>query len=96
MEKIRVGIRGAAGLLGTRLASAIAQTSDMRLVVGICKNDATLKRMLSRYEFGGPLIRGSLPEKLYLDEPEATVGQVNRSLGSQLFKPVTELELGEE
>lgn len=93
--KIRVGIRGAAGLLGSRLAAAIAQSRDMELTVGVFKNDQTLQRMVDRYEFGGPLALSTFPKKLYLDEPANVITKLNSSFERLClkFRPIQELEL---
>ncbi|MBI2010662.1 MAG: hypothetical protein HYS89_00250 [Candidatus Colwellbacteria bacterium] len=94
-DKVRVGIRGAAGLLGSRLAIAIAQSKDMELAVGIFKYDPTLQRLLDRYDFGGPLARSALPKKVYLDEPEDTIARLNSGSGFLRFHPVEQLDLGQ-
>ncbi|MBI4812300.1 hypothetical protein HY798_02545 [Candidatus Falkowbacteria bacterium] len=92
-RKIRVGIRGAAGLLGSRLAVAIAQSKGMELTVGIFKNDPTLQRMIDRYEFGGPLARSTFPKEVYLDECDDIVTKLNGGSGCLRFRPVEELDL---
>jgi hypothetical protein len=68
MRKIRVGMRGVAGLLGSRLAAAIARTSDISLEIGTVIPDASLTRMLSRMD----LLRGQniLPKEIFLDCPK--------------------------
>ncbi len=47
-KKLRVGIRGISGLLGTRLAERIQQESDMEVSVGTAVNDKTLERFFAR------------------------------------------------
>lgn len=97
MEKgkcIRVGIRGAAGLLGSRLATYIARTKDIQLTVGIFRNDPTLQRMIDRYKFGGPLVRNSFPKQMYLDERDEIITEINKKvIGITTFLPVRELDL---
>lgn len=94
--KIRVGLRGAAGLLGSRFAATVARVSDMELSVGIFKNDATLARMLERHKFGGSLAQ-VLPRKMYLDEPEKVVAEMNDSTeGALHFLPLCALDLKRE
>ena len=96
MQKIRIGLRGAAGLLGSRFAAAVAKSSDLELAVGIFKNDATLRRTIERLGFGGPLAR-SLPGKMYLDESDEVIAQVNAKMNGALeFRSVSELNLKEE
>jgi len=77
MEKrIRVGIRGISGLLGSRLALAVARQPDMEVVVGIGKNDATLTRLIRLEQMLRKQGR-TLAGTLCLDEPHAVVQSVN-------------------
>jgi len=61
--KIKVGIRGYCGLLGSRLALAIKRQRDMKVTTGIVKNDKTLRRLTS-----GLLYK---PDHLYMDEKKS-------------------------
>lgn len=95
-ELVRVGIRGAAGLLGSRFAAAIAQAEDIQLTVGIYKNDPTLQRMMDRCKFGGPLARDTFPKQMYLDECEEVIAKINSdAAGRVVFLPIKELDLGQ-
>ena len=64
-EPVRVGIRGVAGLLGSRVGVAIARTQDMRLEVGVALPDKTLDSVLSRCQ----LLEGydcTLPTRMFI------------------------------
>jgi glyceraldehyde-3-phosphate dehydrogenase/erythrose-4-phosphate dehydrogenase len=50
-QKLRVGIRGISGLLGTRLAEKIQQEPDMEVSFGTAINDQTLERFFARSEY---------------------------------------------
>jgi len=92
-KPVRIGIRGAAGLLGSRLAAAIARTTDLHATVGICRNDPTLERMISRMQFGGPLSHQALPEKIYLEDENSVIAALNAKAGCARFFPARELDL---
>src|SRR3989338_7356927 len=78
--QIRVCVRGIFGLLGSRIALAIARNPDLRLTVGIAKNDTTLRDALKAMKALPENIRRScVAEKMYLDEPHRTVREVNAS-----------------
>jgi len=96
MERIRIGLRGAAGLLGSRFAAAITQTKDMCLAVGIFKKDATLTRMIERAKFGGPIVRDALPNVMYLEESDEVVERMNEDGMSPRFRSIKELDLARD
>lgn len=66
--KIRVGIRGVAGLLGSRIAAAMQKTNDMSLEVGVVLPDRTLETVLNRGQFL-PQSQGALPKQLFVQIP---------------------------
>lgn len=64
-NKVRVGIRGAAGLLGSRVGAAIAHTQDMSLEVGVVLPDDTLRSVIDRYQ----ILNGrgqNLPKRMFV------------------------------
>ncbi|MDO8504969.1 MAG: hypothetical protein Q7S48_00085 [bacterium] len=67
-KPVRIGIRGAAGLLGSRLAAAIARTTDLRTTVGVVIPDRTLTGLLERTKLLPRLARW-LPDQMYLQVP---------------------------
>ena len=92
---VRIGIRGAAGLLGSRLLVAMGRTKDLRATVGICRKDPTLERMVSRMEFGGLLARQALPEKIYIEAGEEDIAALNAKIGEPRFFPIREIDLAD-
>ena len=65
---IRVGIRGAAGLLGGRIAQALAKSSDMKATIGVVIPDRSLQSMADRQGFL-PEWRAQLPEEIFVHVP---------------------------
>lgn len=93
-KNIRVAVRGASGLLGSRFLAAVGRTADIRVTAGIVKNDPTLTRLIERCAFGGPLERQALPEKLYLDENSEIIERLNKEhVGLIAFRPLRELNI---
>lgn len=91
---IRVAVRGASGLLGSRLLAAVGKTHDLRVTAGVVRSDPTLERLIGRLAFGNPAERQALPEQFYLDESDAVLHQLNRKLGGRLtMRPLSELNL---
>jgi len=68
-NKIRIGIRGAAGLLGSRIAAAIERTNDMSLEVGVVLPDRTLETILNRNQLL-PQSRATLPKQMFVQVPK--------------------------
>lgn len=90
---MRVCIRGAAGLLGSRLMTAISRTKDLVVTVGVYKHDATLDRLIERNAFGKAL----WPKRCFLDESTMKVDEVNKRYAGQIsFEHISELNLAEE
>ncbi len=87
-KKIRVGIRGMSGLLGSRLALAIRKNADMVLSAGIVRNDETLNRVLH-----GPQKHSIWAEHMYLDEAHRVVYELNNSQSLVEFEPADQLNL---
>ncbi|MFA4818618.1 MAG: hypothetical protein WC621_02125 [Patescibacteria group bacterium] len=73
-SKIRVGIRGVAGLLGSRIAAAIQRTNDIKLEVGVVLPDRTLETLLNRRQFL-PQFQCALPKQLFVQVPNHTGGE---------------------
>jgi glyceraldehyde-3-phosphate dehydrogenase/erythrose-4-phosphate dehydrogenase len=93
-QKIRVCIRGIFGLLGSRLALAIRKNPDMQLVVGIAKNDPTLKEALASLQpLPEHIVQHALAEKTYLDERHSVVRDTNASQHFVAFEPADQLNL---
>ncbi len=71
-KKIRVCIRGMAGLLGSRLALALHAQEDMEVVAGIVKADASLEKILDPE---WPV--EATPPHLFLDGTKKQVAELN-------------------
>lgn len=91
-DRIHVGIRGMAGLLGKRLALEIQKHPDIEIICGILKNDETLKRFLyGPFEDDMAWIR-NIP--MYLDEGRRIVQEINESQQKIRFGAADQLNLG--
>ncbi|MBI2552698.1 hypothetical protein HYW17_05365 [Candidatus Uhrbacteria bacterium] len=95
-KKIRVGIRGAAGLLGSRLASAAARSSDLECTAGVVVRDQTLERLLERIQIN-PQLKRELPTRMYLDASSRdAVTALNAEQGLIRFEHIDKLALNRE
>lgn len=93
-KKIRVAIRGIAGLLGSRLAAAIARTSDMVTTVGIVRDDPTTRRMIEHAKFGSGDWYNSLPPVIHVDGKNDDVAVLTElTTGRFVFRHIDELDL---
>jgi len=89
-------IRGIFGLLGSRIALAIRKNPDMKLAVGIAKNDPTLHDALKTMKPLPEDIRKDLfAEKMYLDDKHSVVREVNASQNMVTFEPADQLNLSD-
>lgn len=91
-QRIRVGIRGISGLLGSRLALAIARQPDMQVTVGIARNDPTLERVIKLEHLLRERGR-TLATTLCLDEPHAVVRALNATRAPLAFEPADQFAL---
>ncbi|MBI2427087.1 MAG: hypothetical protein HYV34_04530 [Candidatus Kerfeldbacteria bacterium] len=93
-KPIRVGIRGAAGLLGSRLGAAIHRTKDMSLEVGVVLLDQTLASVLNRCKLLGGY-RDTLPRRMFLNSPNGgenkAVCRLNESQDTIAFESASQL-----
>ncbi len=93
----KVCVRGIFGLLGSRLALAIRKNPDMRLAVGIAKNDPTLHDALKTMNpLSEDIRRQSLADRMYLDDKHSVVREVNASQNIVTFEPADQLNLARE
>ena len=96
-DEHKICIRGIFGLLGSRIALAIRKNPDMRLVVGIAKNDPTLRDALSTMQPLPDDIRKELfAEKMYLDDKHNVVRELNAMQDMVRFEPADQLNLAKE
>ncbi len=96
MERTRIVVRGAAGLLGSRLIRAIGRTEEMYVTAGIVRPDTTLERMCNYVQFGGPEAPALLPPVLYLDASPDDRRQLERQWGQRCrFEPLSSLTLSD-
>lgn len=93
-KKIRVGIRGLAGLLGSRLAAAIVRTSDMVTTVGIVRDDLTTRRLIEHTKFGSDEWYTSIPSVIYVDGVQQDCEALAPlAAGRITFRPIEDLDL---
>ena len=92
-RKVKVGIRGIAGLLGKRLAREIRKQPDMEIAFGILRCDSTLEMLLS-----SPTDLSWMKEMpLYLDDKTERIKECNESQKEISFKSAnTDLNLKDE
>lgn len=96
-EPVRVCIRGMAGLLGSRIALAMARNPDMKLVAGIARNDGTLKEALSTmHPMPEDIRKNVFPERMFLDDRHQVVREANASQNLVKFEPADQLNLQKE
>lgn len=96
-KPVRVCIRGIAGLLGSRIALAMAKNPDMKLVAGIARNDATLKEAIATLDpLPEKIIKNVFPERMFLDDRHQVVREVNASQHIAKFEPADQLNLQKE
>ena len=94
---VRIGLRGFAGLLGSRLASYLAKEPNYVLKVGILRNDPTLVRLMERAFLvaskGGKSV---FAEQMFLDETDQVVRRINEHYGGLVrFHTLANLDLAE-
>lgn len=94
---IQVGIRRAAGLLGSRLGHAIRAASDMDLTVGVVLPDRTLDAVLNRCQIIGGYNR-SLARQMYIqalkqsgERESAVVRRLNKAQELVHFEGASQL-----
>ncbi len=67
LNTVRIGIRGCAGLLGSRLMWAISRDPSLQLTVGILRDDDSLRELEAMLSIGGDGMRRILPQHIFLD-----------------------------
>ncbi len=84
-SKIKLGIRGLAGSLGTSIYCALPKQKDIELVLGVVRDDETLKRFLRRrhtlcdYPDQLALLDSFLPKVLLLDKDPPIKAPVSKN-----------------
>lgn len=93
---VAVCIRGAAGLLGSRLNELISRTPHILVAAGVYKNDATLERLLERAQFAAVNAHPFWRQRCFLDESLDVVTQVNQAQAGRItFEPISALHLNQ-
>ncbi|MBI4049519.1 MAG: hypothetical protein HY395_01735 [Candidatus Doudnabacteria bacterium] len=94
-DKIRVGIRGFGGLLGTRLVAALRRMPDMEITAGVMRKDSSLDRLLKYAGYSGLPSASVFASHMFLDEPAEVVADVNARNWMAQFAPLSELDLNQ-